>query len=116
MYYLQETSDKQFEILFGSGPLGKPVKDGNIVQNGAHACSADCFKTDSAGMKNWYTYINGQKVYPNRSGSPYRFVMFEGASPSGNIASKCGGGNCKYNFANDTYTDLGNGQIYKAGE
>ena len=91
-------------------------KDGNIVQNGAHACSADCFKTDSAGMKNWYTYINGQKVYPNRSGSPYRFVMFEGASPSGNIASKCGGGNCKYNFADDTYTDLGNGQIYKAGE
>ena len=48
--------------------------------------------------------------------SPYRFVMFEGASPSGNIASKCGGGNCKYNFADDTYTDLGNGQIYKAGE
>ena len=91
-------------------------KDGNIVQNGAHACSADCFKTDSAGMKNWYTYINGQKVYPNRSGSPYRFVMFEGASPSGNIASKCGGGNCKYNFADDTYTDLRNGQIYKAGE
>ena len=26
VYYLQETSDKQFEILFGSGPLGKPVK------------------------------------------------------------------------------------------
>jgi hypothetical protein len=42
--------------------------------------------------------------------------MFEGASPSGNIASKCGGGNCKYNFADDTYTDLRNGQIYKAGE
>ena len=100
----------------GSGAGIIVDKDGNIVQNGAHACSADCFKTDSAGMKNWYTYINGQKVYPNRSGSPYRFVMFEGASPSGNIASKCGGGNCKYNFADDTYTDLGNGQIYKAGE
>ena len=100
----------------GSGAGIIVDKDGNIVQNGAHACSADCFKTDSAGMKNWYTYINGQKVYPNRSGSPYRFVMFEGASPSGNIASKCGGGNCKYNFADDTYTDLRNGQIYKAGE
>ena len=34
------------------------------------------------------------------------FVMSEGASPSGNIASKCDGGNCKYNFADDTYTDL----------
>jgi prepilin-type N-terminal cleavage/methylation domain-containing protein len=100
----------------GSGAGIIVDKDGNIVQNGAHACSADCFKTDSAGMKNWYTYINGQKVYPNRSGSPYRFVMFEGASPSGNIASKCGGGNCKYNFADDTYTDLRNGQVYKAGE
>jgi prepilin-type N-terminal cleavage/methylation domain-containing protein len=100
----------------GSGAGIIVDKDGNIVQNGAHACSADCFKTNSAGMKNWYTYINGQKVYPNRSGSPYRFVMFEGASPSGNIASKCGGGNCKYNFADDTYTDLRNGQVYKAGE
>ena len=100
----------------GSGAGIIVDKDGNIVQNGAHACSADCFKTNSAGMKNWYTYINGQKVYPNRSGSPYRFVMFEGASPSGNIASKRGGGNCKYNFADDTYTDLRNGQVYKAGE
>ena len=91
-------------------------KDGNIVQNGAHACSADCFKTDSAGMKNWYTYINGQKVYPNRSGSPYRFVMFEAASASGNIASQCGGGNCKYNFADDTFTNTSSGKTYKAGQ
>ena len=100
----------------GSGAGVIVDKDGNIVQNGAHACSADCFKTDSAGMKNWYTYINGQKVYPNRSGSPYRFVMFEAASASGNIASQCGGGNCKYNFADDTFTNTSSGKTYKAGQ
>ena len=93
-------------------------KDGNIVQNGAHACSADCFQTypNAGGMNNWYTVVNGQKIYPTRSDSPYRFVMFEGASPSGNIASQCGGGNCKYNFADDTFTNTTSGQTFKAGE
>ena len=93
-------------------------KDGNIVQNGAHACSADCFKTypNAGGMNNWYTYVNGQKIYPTRSDSPYRFVMFEGASSSGNISSQCGGGNCKYNFADDTFTNTKSGQTFKAGE
>ena len=93
-------------------------KDGNIVQRGAHACSADCFKTypNAGGMNNWYTFVNGQKIYPTRKDSPYRFVMFEGASPSGNIASRCGGGNCKYNFDDDTFTDTRTGQTFKAGE
>ena len=100
----------------GSGAGIIVDKDGNIVQRGAHACSADCFKTDTGGMNNWYTYINGQKIYPTRSNSPYRFVMFEGASPSGNIASQCGGGNCKYNFADDTFTNTRTGQTFKAGE
>ena len=102
----------------GSGAGLIVDKDGNIVQNGAHACSADCFKTypNAGGMNNWYTFVNGQKIYPTRSDSPYRFVMFEGASPSGNIASRCGGGNCKYNFNDDTFTDTRTGQTYKAGE
>ena len=82
---------------------------------GAHACSADCFKANSAGMKNWWTMVNGQKVYPNRAGSKYRFVMVEGASASGNIASSCNGGNCKYNFSDGTYTVLNSGLKYKAG-
>ena len=30
VYYLQETHDKQYEVLFGTGSLGKPVEDGNI--------------------------------------------------------------------------------------
>ena len=83
---------------------------------GAHACSADCFKANSAGMKNWWTMVNGQKVYPNRAGSKYRFVMVEGASASGNIASSCNGGNCKYNFSDGTYTVLNSGVKYKAGD
>ena len=92
-------------------------ENGNMVPNsGAHACGADCFETNSKGMKNWYTFINGKKVYPNRSGSKYRFVMVEAPSTSGNIASSCNGNNCKYNFSNNTYTVLNSGVIYKAGE
>ena len=91
-------------------------KNGNMVAGqGAHACSADCFKVNQGGMANWYTYINGKKVYPARSGGEYRFVMTEGASKSGNIASSCSGGNCKYNFSNNTYTVLNSGTTYKAG-
>ena len=95
-------------------------ENGNMIQGGAgtsggHACSADCFKADSAGMKNWYTKITGQRIYPNRSGSKYRIVMTEGASASGNIASSCANRNCKYNFSNNTYTVLSTGKTYKAG-
>ena len=91
-------------------------ENGNMLPGqGAHACSADCFKANSAGMKNWWTMVNGQKVYPNRAGSKYRFVMVEGASASGNIASSCNGGNCKYNFSDGTYTVLNSGLKYKAG-
>ena len=92
-------------------------ENGNMLPGqGAHACSADCFKANSAGMKNWWTMVNGQKVYPNRAGSKYRFVMVEGASASGNIASSCNGGNCKYNFSDGTYTVLNSGLKYKAGD
>ena len=105
-----------------SGPGAGIIVDenGNMIRGGAgtsggHACSADCFKADSAGMKNWYTTINGQRIYPNRSGSKYRFVMTEGASASGNIASSCANRNCKYNFSNNTYTVLSTGKTYKAG-
>ena len=97
-------------------------ENGNMFQggagtSGAHACGADCFKANSAGMNNWYTTdANGNKIYPNRAGSKYRFVMTEGASASGNIASSCAQRNCKYNFSNNTYTVLNSGITYKAGE
>lgn len=101
----------------GSGAGIIVDKNGNMIKGqGAHVCSADCFKANSQGMKNWWTMINGQKVYPNRSGSPYRFVMVEGASASGNIASSCNGGNCKYNFSNNTYKVLNSGQTFNVGE
>ena len=96
-------------------------ENGNMIQGGAgtsggHACGADCFKANSAGMNNWYTTdANGNKIYPNRAGSKYRFVMTEGASASGNIASSCAQRNCKYNFSNNTYTVLNSGITYNAG-
>ena len=90
---------------------------GGAGTSGAHAWGADCFKANSAGMNNWYTTdANGNKIYPNRAGSKYRFVMTEGASASGNIASSCAQRNCKYNFSNNTYTVLNSGITYKAGE
>ena len=93
-------------------------ENGNMVPNsGAHACGANCFEANSKGMKNWYTLVNGKKIYPNRSGSKYRFVMTEAANPkTGNIASSCARNNCKYNFSNNTYTVLNSGVTYKAGE
>jgi prepilin-type N-terminal cleavage/methylation domain-containing protein len=100
----------------GSGAGIIVDKNGNMVKGqGAHACSPDCFKVDQGGMKNWYFMVNGQKQYPARSGGQYRFVMAEGASKSGNIASSCSGGNCKYNFSNNTYKVLNSGQTFKAG-
>ena len=98
-------------------------ENGNMIKggagtSGAHACGANCFQANSKGMKNWYTTdANGNKIYPNRAGSKYRFVMTEAANPkTGNIASSCNRNNCKYNFSNNTYTVLNSGVTYKAGE
>ena len=98
----------------GSGAGIIVDKNGNMVKGqGAHACNADCF---NGSMPNWYTFdAGGNKIYPGRPGSEYRWVMTEGASASGNIASSCSGGNCKYNFSNNTYTVLNSGTTYKAG-
>ena len=106
----------------GSGAGIIVDENGNMIQGGpgtmgGHACAAHCFSADSKGMKNWYTTdANGNKIYPNRSGSKYRFVMTEGASASGNIASSCANRNCKYNFSNNTYTVLSSGQTFNAGD
>ena len=96
---------------------GNMIKGGGSGTSGAHACGANCFKANSKGMKNWWTKdAQGNRIYPNRAGSKYRFVMTEGPSKSGNIASSCAGRNCKYNFSNNTYTVLSTGKTYKAGE
>jgi len=105
----------------GSGAGIIVDENGNMIQgggpgtSGAHACGADCFKANA--MPTWSTTdANGNKIYPGKAGSKYRWVMAEGASASGNIASSCNGGNCKYNFSNGTYTVLNSGVTYKAGE
>ena len=99
-----------------SGPgAGIIDENGNMLAGqGAHACGPDCF---NGKMPNWYTTdSNGNRIYPGRAGSKWRWVMTEGASASGNIASSCNGGNCKYNFSNGTYKVLNSGVTYKAGE
>mgnify|MGYP001209941374 CR=1 FL=1 len=99
----------------GSGAGIIVDKNGNMLAGqGAHACGSNCF---DGTMPNWYTFdANGNKVYPGRPGSNYRWVMTEGASASGNIASSCSGGNCRYNFTDGTYTVLNSGQTFKAGD
>ena len=53
VYYLQETHDKQYEILFGTGSLGKPVVNGNVIQveyrvcHGIQTNGANTFSIDS---------------------------------------------------------------------
>jgi prepilin-type N-terminal cleavage/methylation domain-containing protein len=90
-------------------------ENGNMLKGqGAHACGADCF---NGSMPTWYTTdSNGNRIYPGKSGSNYRWVMTEGASASGNIASACANGNCKYNFSDNTFTVINSGKTYKAGE
>ena len=90
-------------------------ENGNMLKGeGAHACGADCF---NGSMSTWYTTdANGNRIYPGKIGSNYRWVMTEGASASGNIASACANGNCKYNFSDNTFTVINSGKTYKAGE
>jgi len=57
VFYLQECADEQYEIFFGDGPLGKPVKNNNIIivdyrvcngpiTNGANSFSVDTITID----------------------------------------------------------------------
>ncbi len=63
VFYLQETHDKQYEILFGIGSLGKPVKDGNIVKvdyrvcHGTETNGANVFSIDSLSISPSYTSV-----------------------------------------------------------
>ena len=99
----------------GSGAGIIVDQNGNMIPgSGSHACGPNCF---DGTMPNWYTTdANGNRIYPGKPGSNYRWVMTEGASASGNIASSCNGGNCRYNFSNGTYTVLNSGQTFKAGD
>tara|TARA_B100001248_G_scaffold261334_1_gene252152 strand:+ start:1508 stop:3271 length:1764 start_codon:yes stop_codon:yes gene_type:complete len=64
VYYLQETHDKQYEILFGTGSLGKPVVNGNIIQveyrvcHGIQTNGANTFSIDNLSVTPSYTSTN----------------------------------------------------------
>ena len=64
VYYLQETHDKQYEILFGTGSLGKPVVNGNVIQieyrvcHGIQTNGANTFSIDSLSVTPSYTSVS----------------------------------------------------------
>ena len=64
VYYLQETHDKQYEILFGTGSLGKPVVNGNVIQieyrvcHGTQTNGANTFSIDSLSVTPSYTSVS----------------------------------------------------------
>ena len=64
VYYLQETHDKQYEILFGTGSLGKPVVNGNVIQveyrvcHGIQTNGANTFSIDNLSIAPSYTSTN----------------------------------------------------------
>ncbi len=64
VYYLQETHDKQYEILFGTGSLGKPVVNGNVIQveyrvcHGIQTNGANTFSIDNLSVAPSYTSTN----------------------------------------------------------
>jgi len=61
VYYLQESADEQYELFFGKGSLGKPLKNGQIVIvdyrvcNGPITNGANTFTIDSITIDPAYT-------------------------------------------------------------
>ena len=61
VYYLQESADEQYELFFGKGSLGKPLKNGQIVIvdyrvcNGPVTNGANTFTIDSITIDPAYT-------------------------------------------------------------
>jgi len=61
VYYIQEASDKKYELYFSSGALGKPLKNNNIVNvdyrvcNGPDTNGANTFTIDTINIDPSYT-------------------------------------------------------------
>tara|TARA_R110000737_G_scaffold75064_1_gene104487 strand:+ start:7219 stop:8988 length:1770 start_codon:yes stop_codon:yes gene_type:complete len=61
IYFIEEAADKKYEIIFGSGSLGKSLKAGNIVKvdylvnNGEETNGADSFSVDSLDIGTAYS-------------------------------------------------------------
>ena len=63
IYTLEESADEKYEVIFGDGSLGKPVKNGNIiivsylVNNGDVTNGADTFSVDTLNVGESYSSV-----------------------------------------------------------
>ena len=74
IYTIQESADEKYEIIFGDGSLGKPVKNGNIVivsylvNNGGVTNGADTFSVDTMNIGVSYTNVSVSTVTKSSGG------------------------------------------------
>jgi len=74
IYFLEEAADEKYEIIFGSGSLGRSLKAGNIVKveylvnNGEATNGADSFSVDSLNIGTSYTAATITSVTSNALG------------------------------------------------
>jgi len=74
IYFLEESADQKYEVVFGSGSLGLPVKPGNIVtvkylvNNGEATNGASRFSVDSINIGETYTSSSIVSVVSSASG------------------------------------------------
>ena len=68
IYTVQESADEKYEVIFGDGVLGKPVKNGNVVtisylvNNGDVSNGADTFSVDSMNIGASYSSVSVSTV------------------------------------------------------
>ena len=76
IYTIEEAADEKYEIIFGDGTLGKPVKNGNIVivsylvNNGEATNGADTFSIDTMNIGVSYTSASVSTVTKASGGRP----------------------------------------------
>lgn len=74
IYFIEESSDKKYELVFGSGALGKSLKTGNIiiveylVNNGDATNGANEFSIDSLSIVPSYSSVSLTSVNSSASG------------------------------------------------
>lgn len=74
IYFVEEAADSKYEVIFGSGSLGKALKAGNIVKvdylvnNGQATNGADTFSVDSLNIGTPYSSATITSVASNSLG------------------------------------------------
>ena len=80
VYFIEEAADKKYEIIFGSGSLGRPVKNGNIVivdylvNSGEATNGASVFAIDTLDIEPAYTNATLQTNTPAIGGRPQETI------------------------------------------